>query len=95
MTKRFEVRVWETADRPVGRVLVLPGGAYTVDHPILYWASQVAAGAKWQVSTMRWQVDESAQRDPTGFVDPVPAPGAAHRMRPPASASPAGNSGPA
>jgi alpha-beta hydrolase superfamily lysophospholipase len=69
MTERFEVQVWESSDRPVGRVLLLPGGAYTVDNPLLYWACQVAAGAGWQVSTMRWSIDEVARRDPLRFVE--------------------------
>lgn len=52
--ERFAVSVREARD-PVGRLLVLPGGSYTVDHPVLFWACQVAAGAGWQVSALRWR----------------------------------------
>jgi len=69
MTERFEVDTWEFEGEPVGRVLVLPGGFYPVESPILYWACQVAAGAGWQVTTMRWTVDEAARREPARFVE--------------------------
>ncbi len=69
MSERFTVEVWETETEPVGRALVLPGGWYTVDAPILYWACQVAAHAGWQVSTLRWRLDDLARRDPVRFAE--------------------------
>lgn len=66
---RYEVTVWDPEAEPVGRALVLPGGRYTVDAPILYWACQVAASAGWQVSTMRWRPEGLAAADRVGFVE--------------------------
>lgn len=68
-TDRFEVSTWDTDVDPVGRALVLPGGGYTVDHPLLFWSCQLAAGAGWQVNTMRWSPDERDNRDPHRFAD--------------------------
>ncbi|KGN37086.1 hypothetical protein [Knoellia subterranea] len=65
---RFHVSVEEPAGAPVGRVLVLPGSGYTVDHPLLFWASQVALDAGWRVASMRWTVDADAKKAPGAFV---------------------------
>jgi hypothetical protein len=56
-------------ESPVGRAVVLPGGSgYTVDHPLLWWVSQVLSESGWRVATVRWQVDEAARADPAAFV---------------------------
>lgn len=56
-------------ERPVGRAVVLPGGSgYTVDHPLLWWVSQVLAESGWRVATVRWEVDQAARADPATFV---------------------------
>ena len=65
----FVPSVW-TAPKPcVGRVLVLPGQGYTVDHPLLFWACHVADSAGWQVSTMRWQFNSDAFASSAAFVE--------------------------
>lgn len=66
---RFTVTLQDTED-PVGRLLVLPGGGYTVDHPLLFWACQVAAGAGWQVSSLRWRPPRwTGAAEMTAFVE--------------------------
>lgn len=65
----YQVTVWDTETEPVGRALVLPGGSYPVDAPILYWACQVAASAGWQVTTMRWRTEEVTADSRVGFVE--------------------------
>ncbi|MET1006724.1 MAG: alpha/beta hydrolase [Propionibacteriaceae bacterium] len=67
---RYAVSVWPgspTPDHSVGRALVLPGGGYTVDQPLLLWACHVLAQLDWRVVTMRWQWTE--QDDPRTFVE--------------------------
>lgn len=71
-SERFHVTTWPTDPerQAVGRALVLPGAYYTVDHPVLFWASQVLAGAGWQLTTMRWNLDEGgADGDSLAFVE--------------------------
>ena len=65
----YQVTVWDTETEPVGRALVLPGGYYPVDAPILYWACQVAASAGWQVTTMRWRTDDVTVGTRVEFVE--------------------------
>lgn len=53
----YAVRSWEVADSSAesrGRAVVLPGGNYTVDHPLLYWTSRVLGAGGWQVNTVGW-----------------------------------------
>lgn len=66
--KRYSVTVWDVEAPPAGRLLVLPGRKYTVDHPLLMWACRAAAEIGWQVTTMAWHVDSQADDDPEGFV---------------------------
>jgi len=66
---RFTVTVSD-AERPVGRLLVLPGAGYTVDHPLLFWACTVAASAGWQVTSLRWRPPTWTDRsEATAFVE--------------------------
>lgn len=69
----YAVRSWELSDRetaPRGRALVLPGGNYTVDHPLLFWTCQVLAAGGWQVNTVRWTVPEvTSWADRIAFVE--------------------------
>ncbi|MFC7624659.1 hypothetical protein [Microlunatus sp. GCM10028923] len=65
----YQVTVWDVDAEPVGRALVLPGGRYQVDAPILYWACQVAAAAGWQVTTMRWQAEDVTAETRVDFVE--------------------------
>lgn len=52
--QRVEVVTLSAGDsRSVGRVLVLPGRGYTVDHPLLFWACQVLADLGWHVDAVR------------------------------------------
>lgn len=52
---RFVVTPWFANDSSAtARALVLPGGGYTVDHPVLFWSCQVLAQAGYRVVTMRW-----------------------------------------
>jgi hypothetical protein len=66
---RFKPAVWQAPDAAVGRVLVLPGGGYTVDHPLLFWACHVADSAGWQVCTMHWRPDPDQLGGNTAFVE--------------------------
>jgi len=61
--------VWQPPDPCLGRVLVLPGGGYTVDHPVLAWACHVADSAGWQVCAVRWHYDQQVVHDPDSFVE--------------------------
>lgn len=45
-----------------GRALVLPGGYYSVDQPLLFWACHVLVQAGWRVITMRWHWEETKDR---------------------------------
>ena len=67
----YEVRPWfaESTGEPVGRALVLPGGGYSVDHPLLFWACQVLTQAGWRVVTMRWRAGDLTEADRQAFVD--------------------------
>ena len=70
MENRYSVSAWAGSAAPgqsVGRALVLPGGRYTVDHPLLFWACHVLVQAGWRVVTMRWNWTESDE--PRGFVE--------------------------
>lgn len=68
--RRFEIETWDArSPEVVGRALVLPGRAYTVDHPLLFWPGQVLADAGWQVTTVRWWPDVSDLSDPRPFVE--------------------------
>jgi hypothetical protein len=66
---RIQVATWDVDRQPVGRALVLPGRAYTVDHPLLYWTCQVLAGAGWQITAARWEIDAAALAEPDTFVE--------------------------
>lgn len=68
--ERFVITPW-FGNRPgaSARALVLPGGGYTVDHPVLFWSCQVLAQAGYRVVTMRWQPDDQAEADPQAFVE--------------------------
>lgn len=67
---RFVVTPWFANDpSATARALVLPGGGYTVDHPVLFWSCQVLAQAGYRVVTMRWQPDDRAETDPRAFVE--------------------------
>lgn len=68
-TSASRASLWHVLpDDPVGRAVVLPGSGYTVDHPLLWWTCQVLAESGWRVTTVRWEVDESARVDPASFV---------------------------
>ena len=72
MDELYEVRPWfssPTFDASRGRALVLPGGAYTVDHPALSWACQVLAQVGWRVVTMRWRADGVGEAERRSFVE--------------------------
>lgn len=49
------------------RVILLPGGAYTIDHPLLYYVAGVLAGRRWFVQGVRWEIDADARMDPVRF----------------------------
>lgn len=62
MKDRYSVSPWAgSADsgHSVGRALVLPGGRYTVDQPLLFWACHVLVQGGWRVVTMRWSWTDS------------------------------------
>lgn len=66
----YAVGVWRGSPataQSVGRALVLPGGRYTVDQPLLSWTCRVLVQAGWKVVTMRWQWTES--EDARHFVE--------------------------
>lgn len=67
--EQFKPSIWTAPEPCVGRVLVLPGEGYTVDHPLLFWACHVADSAGWQVSTLHWQIDPNAEDGPVAFVE--------------------------
>ena len=67
--EQFTPSIWTAPEPCVGRVLVLPGEGYTVDHPVLFWACHVADSAGWQVATMRWQIESNSSDSPTAFVE--------------------------
>jgi hypothetical protein len=70
MENRYSVSAWAGSAAPgesVGRALVLPGGRYTVDQPLLFWACDVLVQAGWRVVTMRWNWTESDE--PRMFVE--------------------------
>lgn len=56
-------------DHQVGRALVLPGGGYTVDHPVLFWTCRVLSELGWRVVTMRWASADLAWSDARDFVE--------------------------
>ncbi len=69
-TNRYSVNIWAgspASAHSVGRALVLPGGRYTVDQPLLFWACHVLVQAGWRVVTMRWTWVES--EEPRSFVE--------------------------
>lgn len=69
---RYSVCPWPSSPSRAdacGRALVLPGGGYTVDHPVLFWACQVLAQVGWHVVTMRWRTDGVAAADTRRFVE--------------------------
>lgn len=66
---RFQPTLWQAPETVVGRLLVLPGSGYTVDHPLLFWVCHVADSLGWHVCTMRWQVPSDADAEITGFVE--------------------------
>lgn len=43
---------------PVGRCIVLPGGKYTPDGPMLFFAAQVALMRGWDVRQVWWEVPQ-------------------------------------
>jgi predicted alpha/beta-hydrolase family hydrolase len=49
------------------RAILLPGGAYTVDHPLLFYVAGVLAAQGWFVQCIRWEVDADARVDPVRF----------------------------
>lgn len=49
------------------RAILLPGGAYTVDHPLLFYVAGVLAGQGWFVQGVRWEIDADARVDPVRF----------------------------
>lgn len=72
MEQRYSVQPWfssSSAEESCGRALVLPGGGYTVDHPVLFWACQVLVQVGWRVSTMRWRTDGLSDADRRSFVE--------------------------
>jgi pimeloyl-ACP methyl ester carboxylesterase len=58
-----------TEDAAAGgrRAILLPGGAYTVDHPLLFYVAGVLAGQGWFVQGVRWDIDADARVDPVRF----------------------------
>ena len=63
--ERYVTETWHGSPSEtdsVGRALVLPGGYYTVDQPLLFWACHVLAQVGWRVVTMRLQWQETADR---------------------------------
>lgn len=72
MTERYAVSAWPAPQRSssaYGRAFVLPGGGYTVDHPVLFWSCQVLAQAGWDVVTMRWDATSVTTDDCQRFVE--------------------------
>lgn len=72
MGEPYTVSEWFSspgADVSCGRALVLPGGGYTVDHPVLFWSCQVLAQVGWRVVTMRWQADGIGEGEARRFVE--------------------------
>jgi hypothetical protein len=49
------------------RAILLPGGAYTVDHPLLFYVAGVLAGQGWFVQCVSWEIDADARVDPVRF----------------------------
>jgi hypothetical protein len=63
--ERYVTETWHgspAAEASVGRALVLPGGYYSVDQPLLFWACHVLAQASWRVVTMRWRWEDTEDR---------------------------------
>lgn len=57
----------DDAARSGRRVVLLPGGAYTIDHPLLFYTAGVLAGQGWFVQGVRWEIDADARVDPIRF----------------------------
>ena len=51
--------------------LILPGGGYTTQGPLLYWPMLALADAGWDVWSVDWHADfdEAARQDMQGFVE--------------------------
>jgi hypothetical protein len=66
-THRVITEAWppgmKPADRVAKRVIVLPGGAYPIDSPLLFWTGIGLVEDGWFVQVVRWQ------RPPTGLVE--------------------------
>lgn len=60
--EQFVTESWPAEAAEVGRALMLPGGGYTVDHPLLFWAGQVLRAGGWRVHALRWRVDGVVDR---------------------------------
>lgn len=56
------------ASRVRQRAIVLPGGGYTVAHPLLHWTCLALAEAGWFVQAVRWDADGLRLEDAPAFV---------------------------
>lgn len=48
--------------------IILPGAAYTVQAPLLFWVAAMLVDFGWHVQAVRWNIDDAARRDPHHFV---------------------------
>ncbi|WP_166880101.1 hypothetical protein [Salinibacterium sp. ZJ450] len=49
--------------------VLLPGGRYPVEGPLLYWCAEMLAESGWHVEAVRWDTTEQEPEDPVSFVE--------------------------
>jgi hypothetical protein len=64
-------RLSKNESSSLGVALILPGAAYTVQAPLLYWTVRALGAAGWDIWGIDWHsdIDESVRQDMRGFVE--------------------------
>lgn len=62
--------MWQGSDEESSKVAVLlPGGGYTVQAPLLHWCAIRLIDAGWRVQAVDWSIHEAARAEPMAFVE--------------------------
>lgn len=62
--------MWEGSNEESSKVAVLlPGGGYTVQAPLLHWCAIMLIEQGWRVQAVEWTISEAARAEPIAFVE--------------------------
>lgn len=62
--------MWQGSNEDSSKVAVLlPGGGYTVQAPLLHWCAIMLIEQGWRVQAVDWSIGEAARTEPMAFVE--------------------------